>query len=316
MTALPIKHLLESAAARSGAAAALTRRRVPSTAVLGYHNVVPVGETAVGDLALHVGQARFADQLDLLLETHDVVSLRDVVFGEEGGRRPRVVITFDDAYVGTVTVGFDELRKRGLPATVFVPPGLLGADGFWWDRLAPDGGQPLDPAVRDMAQGADLQGRQDRVLAWAAAEGVALADLPPYARPATEAELLARTRDTPGVTLGAHTWSHPNLSVLDPSDAREEMRRSREWLEACGADVVDWLAYPYGLLTPAVAGIATELFEGAFLVEGGMAQIKRTWYGDPPRVPRLQVPSGLSVDGLAIRLAGVLRGHLAGTSTS
>lgn len=311
-----LKRILESTAARSGLAAALARRTAPATVILGYHDIVPRGEPVAGDVALHVRQESFGDQLDLLLETHDVVALDEVRFGEGVPGRPRAVITFDDAYVGTLTAGFEELARRGLPATVFVPPGLLGEEGFWWDHLAPPGGRPLDPRLRARAHGPELRGRQTPILAWAREEGLPVADLPEYARPATADDLVTRVGAASGITVGAHTWGHPNLAVLPPDEVVEEFRRCHAWLHGSGMDVTDWLAYPYGLYDDAVAAVADAHFCGAVLVEGGIAEIRGGWHGDAARVPRLQIPSGLSVEGLALRLAGVLRGYLAGTSTS
>ena len=135
------KRVVERAVRRSGVAGLLERRRRPSVVVLAYHNIVPAGERAVGDVSLHVDQRTFGDQLDWLLESRTIVRL-----GEALGRPARdpreaqVVITFDDAYRGTMTAGMEELSRRDLPSVVFVPTGLLGTEGFWWDRIAPVGG--------------------------------------------------------------------------------------------------------------------------------------------------------------------------------
>lgn len=308
-----MKELVEMGAARSGISRALVRRATPSVAILGYHNIIPDGEHPVGDIALHVPQRRFSDQLDLVLETHDVVGLEEIDVAHNMSERPKVVLTFDDAYRGTIIAGFEELRRRSLPATVFVPPGLLGTEGFWWDRLAAPGGHPLDARLRAHAHGVELQGRQQAVLEFARAEGLPLTDLPDWAAASDAEELLGAVRASPGVTLGAHTWSHPNLAVLSGDEVRDEIQRCRRWLKESEIATADWLAYPYGLYDERVAGITAEIHEGALLVEGGMAQVRGKWYGDSVRIPRLQVPHHLSVNGLSIRLSGVLRGILAGT---
>ncbi len=71
--------------------------------------------------------------LDDLAELADVVALEEMlnppaVSGERPApsRRPRVAVTFDDAYRGAVTIAQDELTRHGFPSTLFVAPGLLG----------------------------------------------------------------------------------------------------------------------------------------------------------------------------------------------
>lgn len=299
------KRSVERIAARSGLSRALARAKTQSVAVLAYHNVIPHGETLAGDASLHVDQQTFGDQLDFVSEWAEVVDLdaltRTVV--AESDPRFRVVITFDDAYVGTMTAGAEELRRRGLPGTVFVPPGLLGRPGFWWDALSSPEGSALAPSVREHALHA-LAGRQDRILEWAAAEGLPTASMPEHARPASEAQLMGGT-SYGGLAFAAHTWSHANLAALEPEEARDEMRRSRDWITSRLPRATPWLTYPYGLHTSETVALASELFDGALLIAGGLA---RPAASGAPRHdwPRINVPRGLTLEGLGLRLAGLL----------
>lgn len=303
------KRAVERMLSGSGLARLAERRRRPTLVILAYHNIVPAGEGLVGDVSLHVDQRTFAEQLDWLLERRTVVPLEAALAEHrEGPALPaeptRVAVTFDDAYRGTMSAGLEELKKRGLPGTVFVPPGLLGSDGFWWDRLAPVGGRPLDPRVREHVL-VSLRGRTSEIVEWAHAEGLPLQELPAHARPVTEVELLDAAR-TPGLTLGAHTWTHPNLGRLDGAELTHELSRPKEWLEARTDRYVNSLAYPYGLTSESAEVEAAELFDGALLVSGGAAVIRGEWVGAPARIPRVNVPRGLSLDGLALRLAGIV----------
>lgn len=300
------KKAVEGLLSRSGAAALAERRRRPQTVILAYHNIVPSGERAVGDPSLHIDQSDFGDHLDWLLERRRIVALEDAMRERDAGAPPdaaEIVITFDDAYRGTMTAGLEELSRRGLPSTVFVPPGLLGSEGFWWDRLASAGGRPLDPDVRRHAL-EGLTGRTPEVLAWARAEGLAIGDVPDHARPVTEEELVSSL--TTGTTLGAHTWTHPNLTRLDEDDVRRELGASRDWLRERTDRYRSWLAYPYGMVDDACQAVSEDLFDGALLVTGGAAVVKGSPVGPSHRVPRINVPRGLSLDGLALRLAGIL----------
>ena len=184
------------------------------------------GSRVVGDRSLHVDQKTFAAQLDWIRRRAEVVPLSKIYHAASESRL-RVVITFDDAYRGTMTAGLAELGERGMPATVFVPTGLLGGDGFWWDRLA-SGSGPLDPGVRNYVMN-QLQGDGDRAVAWAREQGVSVVDVPAHARPVTEEELLSARM--PGLTLGAHTVTHANLPSLGADAIRSEMTASKDWAQ-------------------------------------------------------------------------------------
>jgi peptidoglycan/xylan/chitin deacetylase (PgdA/CDA1 family) len=106
-----------------------------------------------------------------------------------------------------------------------------------------------------------------------------------------------------GVTLGAHTWSHPNLARVTSELLTEELVRPLEWLQATDSPTLPILAYPYGLASPAVEAAAEQAgYEAGLLVDGG-------WFteaAEPWRIPRYNIPAGLSEDGLMLRLSGVL----------
>jgi len=282
------------------------RSRRPTAAVLAYHNIVPDGESAVGDLSLHLGQRAFADQLDFLLERCEVVALEDLASGSGPLQGPmRLALTFDDAYDGTMTAGVEELRSRNLPATVFVPPGLLGSDGFWWDRLSPGRDDPLSSSLRSYAL-ESLAGQQDRILEWAGTRGLGIGNLPSHARPASE-ETLLEGAAYPRITLGSHTWSHPNLAKLDSEALHSELDLSKTWLRSRAPRYIDWLAYPYGLRTDEVVAEVASRFDGALLIDGGLVEVRGRWRAPPHSLPRINVPRGLTLEGLAIRLAGLHR---------
>lgn len=278
----------------------MTQHRVRGKClILGYHGIVPDGQAPAGDRALFVSQRDFAMHLDLLVAEADVAPLDRI--DEPGDGRPRVAITFDDAYSGAVNEGVRELAKRNLPATIFVAPGRLNGHVFWWDALS-RGEEPLDSNVRQHAL-RELAGADERVRAWAAGTALPVTgEQPAYARGASRAELTAAVA-FPGITLGSHTWSHRNLAALDVADVDAEVRASREWLRAeFGDKALDWLAYPYGLDSNEVhSRVAKASYVGALRIDGG-------WHSatdvSPFARPRFSVGSRLSVAGLRARLNG------------
>ncbi len=295
-----LKQAVESLLIGAGVAGVSRARVRHRTLVLAYHNVVPDDAPPAGDLSLHLGRSRFAAQLDELSRHAEIVPL-DLVLAQPDGGRPRVAITFDDAYRGAVTLGVDELSRRGLPATIFPAPGLLGGHAFWWDALA----EPGTGLAADLRrEGLDaLRGQDAAIRARAQVNGRPACSPPDYARSASEDELRDAVRRG-NVTLGSHTWSHPSLPRLSRAEVAAELSRSRDWLAArFGAAFVPWLTYPYGHFSPMVIEEAAAAgYQGALAIEGG-------WI--PPRaparyaVPRLNVPAGLSARGFALRAAGL-----------
>jgi peptidoglycan/xylan/chitin deacetylase (PgdA/CDA1 family) len=306
---------VEAALAFSGIAALAARGRRGRTLVLAYHNVVPDDWTAVGDRSLHIAQSRFAAHLETIIARCDVVPLAALAdrdsdapgVGHDGAhddrerRRPRVILTFDDAYHGTLTLGVEALARRALPATIFVPPGLLGNGSFWWDAASGPDGLDAERRAQALDRGRGVDADVRRLLA-PLPDGLGEAT-----RPGTAAELAAALTASPSLTLGAHTWSHANLTRLAPAELADEMTRPLEWLSTHvdPSRVVPWLTYPYGFESPAVRDAArVARYNGAFRVDGGwLAAGSRD---DRFALPRLNVPAGMSSRGLGLRLAGLM----------
>lgn len=296
-----LKHLLEHGLVWSGAPRVALVSRRSRTLILAYHAIVPAGEPPAGDASLHLPQAKFAAQLDALARTHEVVPLADAL-GPSPARatRPRVAVTFDDAYQGAVSAGVHELVRRGMPATIFVPPGLLGGQRFWWDLLAPADGGALDPRLRHRAL-TEWRGQAETILKALGKDDRASSG-PAYACSATEDEL-DRVAAQPGIAFGSHTWSHPNLTALDATTLGDELQRPLAWLRERYDRVLPVLTYPYGLQSDAVQHAAAAAgYDAALCIDGG-------WVDEPRRLfamPRMDVPAAVSQAGFELRVSGVV----------
>ena len=270
--------------------------------VLVWHNVLPPGESAVGEHSLHMDWEAFVGQLDAVQELADVLPLNALLDGKTPfvGTRPQVALTFDDAYAGAVEYALPEIARRGLPSTTFVPPAFLDGRSFWWDEIAMHTGGALSAELRYHL--VDVHhGDYERIRGEAARIGLQLGAPPAHALGASTGAVY-RARELPGVALGVHSWSHPNLARVNAERLRHELVRSLDWIIASGEQAPFAASYPYGRTSAEVgrqvdhAGIQFGL-----LVEGG-------WMGSSAEtfaLPRFNIPSGLSVRGLRARLAGV-----------
>ena len=297
-----LKRVVERIAVVSGIPRLAMRLHRGRSLVLMYHNIVPDGGAVVGDRSLHLARSEFARQLDLLQDTCEIVSLDALVAGPSAsGSRCRVAITFDDAYVGAVTLGVDELGRRGIPATIFVPPGLL-AQETWWDRLGAASAAGLNEGVRSRllqeycGQGSAIQNSPH----WHAVQSAAA--LRPEQRIADDTAL-SRAASRPGISIGSHTWSHPNLVAIDAETLDAEVGRSFRWLADRYTAFVPYMTYPYGLWSPHIEEtVARAGFRAAFLASGGWLPSDIT--ARRFSLPRFDVSAGLSLNGLRLRLAG------------
>lgn len=297
------KWLLEKALVNSGLAAFGRSMRRRDTLVLAYHNVLPAFVRPSGERSLHLSESAFARQLDVLSEHCDVIPLASLFEDSQNPGRPRVVITFDDAYVGALTVAVPELARRRMAATIFAAPGLFGR-ATWWDILSDRNSGEVPAGVRERALEL-CRGNIDQVLRTFGGDA-SDKRFSPEELIGTEEQLRVSLQH-PGIAVGSHTWSHSNLAVLSATSVGNELRESLDWLRSRFDQFVPWLSYPYGRYSTTVENAAAVSgFVGAFRVDGGWFKSDTTQR--PQAIPRYNVPAGLSLDGFRLRLGGWFAG--------
>lgn len=99
--------------------------------VLGYHRVVADFRAALPNsiAPMLVSSGTLERHLDWLGRRYDFASvdeLADVLEGKRTSRRPLAVVTFDDGYADNYHHAFPLLKRKGIPAAVFVVTDLLG----------------------------------------------------------------------------------------------------------------------------------------------------------------------------------------------
>jgi hypothetical protein len=94
------------------------------------------------------------------------------------------------------------------------------------------------------------------------------------------------------------------LTRATPAELTEELARPLAWLrEQFPEHSLPAISYPYGLRSPSVETAARDSgYTMGFLVAGGWLPAHGA---DPFALPRLNVPAGMSADGLALRLSGL-----------
>ena len=153
----------------SGIAARRRRAMRQRTLIVAHHDVIPDGERLRGDLSLHLPQRVFAERASiswvssgrLFRSQVSVRSLQATALVSSSRLTMRTLARYSAAVV--------ELRRRQMPATIFVAPGIFRRTP-WWDlycrRWRPDS---TPEGERDFAM-IQLAGRGDDVLDWARGE--------------------------------------------------------------------------------------------------------------------------------------------------
>jgi peptidoglycan/xylan/chitin deacetylase (PgdA/CDA1 family) len=155
-----------------------------------------------------------ADEVSLFERQMDELSRQAEVVFPDASNTPRnaVAITFDDAFQNVFERALPVLKRHGMPSTIFVPTGYLGASPGWI--------KPHHNPQRASGCVATLE------------------------------EL--KSLDPSLVRLGSHTVTHPRLAALNDDSLRDELRESRRTLENITGCPIDLLSLPYGSWNPKV----------------------------------------------------------------
>jgi len=240
-----------------------------------YHRIAADGQGSELEPALvSAAPDEFAAQMAFLAERRPLVSLELVLAVRRGEAElppGAVVVTFDDAYRDFAQNAWPVLRSLGVPTTLFVPTAYPGnpALAFWWDRL--------HRALRSIGceeSAGDLRRRLETMPHAAALAAVAGLEAASGATPAKGAVLSwdeLRRLAAEGVTMVAHTRTHPLLHRIAPEAAREEIAASLADLVRELGSSPPALAYPGGGHSPPVAAAARECgIEVGFTTERGI----------------------------------------------
>lgn len=280
--------------------------RPEAVAIFMYHGVSERPE------ALRRGDRVAPDELEWQLEwihAHlDVRPLRDWIGRPLAGRkRPGAAVTFDDGLRSVLALAQPILYRRGIPATVFLCPGLIGRQELpWFERLyrilsssgrmdiyestaeslktlaADAQDSAIETLRREMRVDADDADDEGRLMDW---------------------EEVARLGEGGLIDFGAHTMNHRILSHLTLDEQRAEILGSRDALIGRFGRC-DLFAYPNGKrgdFTTATLEIVREAgFTCAVTAIPGLVRNGV----DPLQLPRIAVGPRASRPHFALRASG------------
>jgi peptidoglycan/xylan/chitin deacetylase (PgdA/CDA1 family) len=308
-----LRNLVKSGLAWGLEQAGIGRRRSPF--VVGYHRTTPEfpadPKTAIPSQCISVKMLE--RQLDWIGQRFRFVSLNEL--GRElkhDSSDPVAAVTFDDGYQDFYQHAFPLLKRKGIPATVFVVTDLIGTTELHiHDRLylllarsmpTRDAHASLESMLATRPQAEvlrwilELEGsvtidrdiqREHRSLSW---------------------EEIAEIRKA-GITIGSHTRTHAILPNEDTGKVGAELRGAREALEERLGEPVRHFAYPCGQFNAAtIEAVEQAGYEFAYTICEHRAN----------RSPALTIPRKLLWENSCLNALGsfssaIMSGHANGS---
>jgi len=254
--------------------------------ILSYHRVVAdyALEEKRSLYTLNIEQKTFRRHLEVLQESHDIVSLEEalsVLDGTRDAARDVAVVTFDDGYRDVYFHAFPVMRDLRVPGVIYVPSSFVGTDRrLGHDRLFSALRRMRDRSIGPMAVGVGNPGERwlieafeggaspnvalERLIARFPTPGLLkLADaleerlgLKSYRPPEGELPVtweMLREMDAHGIITGAHSAEHTVLTNQRLDDARREIAQCKAVLEKGMKKPVRHFAYCNGYYSAGVA---------------------------------------------------------------
>jgi peptidoglycan/xylan/chitin deacetylase (PgdA/CDA1 family) len=255
---------------------ALFHRRRPI--ILTFHGVTSdLSDPVCNAEGLHLHRPIFERLMEHVARNYRAVSVARVVDWLEGGAtvpERAVAITFDDGFRNVLTDAAPVLKRLHIPATLFVSTDFVfNGEMLWPDRLLAalqsTREARLEVEIAGQSHAFDIATRAGKLRANqvinAACKRLTQDERLALVRRVTEslgvdAASLSRAwegfrpidpdelEQLPGfgITVGAHTCSHPILALLSAADQARELAESKRLIESVTAARCDEFAYPNG----------------------------------------------------------------------
>lgn len=246
------------------------------TVVLAYHGIDYANDTSVN--TKFRGQKYFEEEIKLLSQFANIVSLDDYVNDNIDPRKLNVAITFDDGFLNNYQIARPVLEKYNAPATFFVTPTWQQGKDILWPDLV-DHTLPYAPAilkVREEVYSKDVFGRYFHSSGLPIRQHIIRQNrsfldelylvLMPLARFKANAAIdiywklmgekhLAELAANPLFTIGAHSCTHTNLCYIGDKEALDELGESKRILESVIQKEVSYFAAPFGAYNDRTIGL-------------------------------------------------------------
>jgi len=290
--------------------------------VLTYHRIVKEKEDSVFLSGLTVSLPVFLEHAEHLSRSYCVLHIQDLLNAVRtgSGLPPRsVLITFDDAYQDFASNAWPVLQHYALPATLFVPTAFPDRKEriFWWDWLSEAFRWTLRRDAMESSAGLlSLSTVEERLASYKLFRDhlkklphdqvldmvEQICDQLGVARcgPAILGWDSLRDLARQGLSLGAHTRTHPLLNRISLAEARNEIRGSMADLHREIGKTYPIFAYPGGELQETAFWLMNQAgIELGFTTRRGINDFHKT---DWLRIKRINIGRRTSLSILRAQL--------------
>jgi peptidoglycan/xylan/chitin deacetylase (PgdA/CDA1 family) len=226
--------------------------------IAGYHRVVTDFEDASRRTipSMLISARKFEKHLDWLGRRFNFVSLDDIglhLGNERPFKRPSAAITFDDGYADVYHNAFPILKRKGIPAAVFVVTNLVGTPNLQiYDRLFACLSRDKAAAFSKMTEMLTRLPQREIVGRLESLErDISLPSSYRHEFMPLSWEMIGEMQRS-DITIGSHTASHVLLTSESLDEARRQLIESRQTLENRLRRNVEHFAYPDGRFNRAI----------------------------------------------------------------
>lgn len=197
----------------------------------------------------------------------NVLPLEEAVSRLRDGTLPAraAAITFDDGYADNYSLAKPILQRHGLSATFFIATSFLNGGRMWNDTII-ESIRRTDKKVLDLSRESlgnyslkSVEESREAITALIrkvkhlesglrdnAVACIALACDAALPKDLMMTDEQIRKMSKAGMSIGAHTHTHPILSCMDHQQARDDIRRGRDTLSQIVDEKIRSFAYPNG----------------------------------------------------------------------
>lgn len=257
----PVKELCKGLRGRAG--------------IICYHRVIPDNKFKLLEgphKNLSINESLFEEHISVLSKKETLVTMDQMHEHLLGNSSSYVVaLTFDDGYKDNLNYALPILEKYNVPATIYVTTSFPDGDTWtWWfeiwDYIEKNNYIKLN--FKNVEREWDTSTKKGKnkcykffdsfLISLKKEEQIILFES------LTQTSMRKQNKDLflnwgdlkilkkhPLITIGAHTHSHPNLSIMKDSEVLFEISYSKKLLENKLKQKIDHFAYPYGTLNEA-----------------------------------------------------------------
>ncbi len=292
--------------------------------ILTYHRIAPLSiESRLDPHLISAIPEHFEKQMKHLAKNYYTVSLDEVLNALETKKslqRNAIMITFDDAYSDFKEFALPVLKKYNLTATIFVPTAFPDQPhlSFWWDKLyhamiftdstrlniSPFGSFSLATPERSYNNFRKLRRYAKSLLYSDMLKLINEVSDKLNSRSINQNPVLGweelRKLTKEGISLGAHTRTHPILTDIPLDQVRKEIRDSLNDLRREIGDIHPVFAYPNGNGSEKIAKILAE--EGVVAAFASLRGFNDLDNIDPLKIRRINIARSTSLPLFKLRL--------------